>query len=45
MDIIVPFLDEKGKVEMVEINMFDENTRASLFSWKDERKLLEEGPL
>jgi hypothetical protein len=45
MDVVVRFETEPVAVELIEVNVFSHNTRGSLFSWKEEQRLLEEGPL
>ena len=41
MDLII----KENSIEIIEINAFSHNARASLFDWKEDKELLENGPL
>lgn len=45
MDVIANWTGEQVSVYLIEINVFNHNTRASLYSWQNDRKILEEGPV
>lgn len=44
MDLIVK-MEEQKEVILIEINIFDHNSRASLFNWSNDLDLLQKGPV
>ena len=44
MDLIVK-MQEEEQVILIEINIFDHNSRASLFNWTNDLEVLLNGPI